>query len=78
MGVGGRGPGGMTFKRSTLKATDGLQFIPINLHVQEMRVRELPGITYGPDDTEFPGGIIAMEHTVRQWTPLSGNDVHVM
>jgi hypothetical protein len=72
VGAGGRGPGGITFKRSTDKATPGLEFLPVNLNLQEMRVRELPGLTYGPDEAWFPRGIVAMEHTLRQWTPLAG------
>ena len=72
IGEGGRGPGSVTFKASTQKASEALKFLPINLHVQEMRVRELPGVTYGPDALWFPRGIVAMEHTLRQWSPLAG------
>jgi len=41
VGHHGRGPRGETFKRSTRKADPQLAFLPLNLHVQEMRVRSL-------------------------------------
>ncbi len=43
MGRGGVGPGGATFKRSVQKADEDLMFLAVNLHTQEMRVRELAG-----------------------------------
>eukprot|EP01138_Halocafeteria_seosinensis_P001185 gb/GECG01001213.1/.p1 GENE.gb/GECG01001213.1/~~gb/GECG01001213.1/.p1 ORF type:complete len:1811 (+),score=178.29 gb/GECG01001213.1/:1-5433(+) len=41
LGRNGRGPGGISFKRSSSKKSSELRFLPLNLHVQEMRVRHL-------------------------------------
>jgi hypothetical protein len=78
VGVNGRGPGGITFRPSTSKAVDALQFLPTNLHVQEMRVRELPGmpsVMRGHSGTPSHSGVVAVEHMIRQWSPLEPDNV---
>ena len=70
IGSGGRGPGGITFRGSTQKSSPLLQYLPTNLHVQEMRVRDLPGVVGGPDDSVPALGVVAVEHMLRQWVPL--------
>jgi hypothetical protein len=41
LGTSGVGPNGATFKRSTEKGLPELMFLAVNLHTQEMRVREM-------------------------------------
>jgi len=41
VGAGGIGPEGSTFKQSTKRKAADWAYIPINLHVQELRVKEL-------------------------------------
>ena len=73
VGVGGVGPSGITFRGSTQKSSPLLQYLPTNLHVQEMRVRELPAVFGISDSDDAPPslGVVAVEHMLRQWVPLT-------
>jgi hypothetical protein len=72
IGLGGVGPEGISFRGSTKKLDPLLQHLPTNLHVQEMRVRDLPGSAFFSDwDVHPPLGVVAVEHMLRQWVPLT-------
>ncbi len=64
---------GITFKKSTAKGSSDLDFVPVNLHIQQMKVTSEEPDFKGENMTSFSNGVVLLD-TEKFYTPVTKDD----